>query len=184
MSGIQCELSHFTERNNMTNMWVDLHATFQSPDASWIPDRRTLTGSWGGSGRCRRHRSGSVWLGTPNVDLSRVSGIPFCESQTRTCRCKRSPHWIQWPTQSVRFTKLRRKRLVAFYSLGISQNGESRPTQNPHQWRIQDFPDGGGANPRGGAPTYYLTNFSQKLHENEENLTQRGGGARPCAPPP
>ena len=44
------------------------------------------------------------------------------------------------------------------------------------------FPRRGGANPRGGAPTYYLTNFSQKLHENEENLTQRGG-ARPCAPP-
>ena len=42
----------------------------------------------------------------------------------------------------------------------------------------------GGRQPqRGGAPTYYLTNFSQKLHENEENLTQRGG-ARPCAPPP
>ena len=29
-----------------------------------------------------------------------------------------------------------------------------------------------GANPRGeGAPTYYLTNFSQKLHENEEIRT-------------
>ena len=44
------------------------------------------------------------------------------------------------------------------------------------------FPRRGGANPRGGAPTYYLTNFSQKLHENEENLTQRGG-ARVPAPP-
>ena len=51
------------------------------------------------------------------------------------------------------------------------------------QWRIQDFPDGGAPTPEGGAPTYYLTNFSQKLHENEENLTQRGG-ARVPAPPP
>ena len=33
--------------------------------------------------------------------------------------------------------------------------------------------------PRGGTPSYYLTNFSQKLHENEEKkLAQRG--AVPC----
>ena len=51
------------------------------------------------------------------------------------------------------------------------------------QWRIQDFPDGGAPTPEGGAPTYYLTNFSQKLHENEENLTQRGGRAS-LRPPP
>ena len=44
------------------------------------------------------------------------------------------------------------------------------------------FPRGGGANPKGGAPTYYLTNISQKLHENEEILGQRGG-ARPLRPP-
>ena len=35
------------------------------------------------------------------------------------------------------------------------------------------FPRGGGANPK-GAPTYYLANFSRKLHENEEILGQRG----------
>ena len=40
------------------------------------------------------------------------------------------------------------------------------------------FPRGGGANPKGGAPTYYLTNFCQKLHENEEILDQG-----PRAPP-
>ena len=40
------------------------------------------------------------------------------------------------------------------------------------------FPRGGGANPRGGAPTYYLVNFSRKLHENEEILS-RGGRAPP-----
>ena len=45
------------------------------------------------------------------------------------------------------------------------------------------FPRGGGANPKGGVPTYYLANFSRKLHENEEILGQRGGGARPSRPP-
>ena len=39
------------------------------------------------------------------------------------------------------------------------------------------FPRGGGAKPRGGAPTYYLANFSRKLHENEEISGQRGVGA-------
>ena len=43
------------------------------------------------------------------------------------------------------------------------------------------FPRGGGANLKGGAPTYYLANFSRKLHENEEILGQRGG-ARPSRP--
>ena len=41
------------------------------------------------------------------------------------------------------------------------------------QWRIQDFPEG-MRQPWMGAPTYYLVNFSQKLHENEEILGQRG----------
>ena len=44
------------------------------------------------------------------------------------------------------------------------------------------FPRRGGANPKGGAPTYYLANFSRKLHENEEILGQRGG-TRPSHPP-
>ena len=49
------------------------------------------------------------------------------------------------------------------------------------QWRIQDFPEEGALTPKGGAPTYYLANFSQKLHENEEIL---GRGERvPRAPP-
>ena len=45
------------------------------------------------------------------------------------------------------------------------------------QWRTQDF---GGAKP-GGALTYYLANFSRKLHENEEIL---GGGGASLMPPP
>ena len=44
------------------------------------------------------------------------------------------------------------------------------------------FPRGGGANPKGGRPTYYLANFSRKLHENEEILGQRRG-AHPLRPP-
>ena len=35
----------------------------------------------------------------------------------------------------------------------------------------------------GGAPTYYLPNFYRKLHENEKNLAERGGGARPLRHP-
>ena len=51
------------------------------------------------------------------------------------------------------------------------------------QWRIQDFPEGGVPTPEGGAPTYYLANFSRKLHENKEILGPRGGRAS-LAPPP
>ena len=40
---------------------------------------------------------------------------------------------------------------------------------------------GGGAPTPEGAQTLYLTNFSQKLHENEKKLAQRGGW-RPCTP--
>ena len=43
-------------------------------------------------------------------------------------------------------------------------------------------PRGGANSPRGGAPTYYLANFSRKLHENKEILGPRGG-ARPLRPP-
>ena len=50
------------------------------------------------------------------------------------------------------------------------------------QWRIQDFPEEGALTPKAGAPTYYLANFSRKLHENEEIWDQRGG-ARPSRPP-
>ena len=31
---------------------------------------------------------------------------------------------------------------------------------NSIQWRIQDFPEEGALTPKGGAPTYYLANFS------------------------
>ena len=50
-----------------------------------------------------------------------------------------------------------------------------------YQWRIQDFPEEGALTPKEGVPTYYLANFSRKLHENEEILGR--GGARPLRPP-
>ena len=76
-----------------------------------------------------------------------------------------------------------KKKLVEFFR---NSSLPAKSWQDPVQWRIQDFPDGGAPTPEGGAPTYYLTNFSQKLHENEENLTQRGGRAslRPPLDPP
>ena len=72
--------------------------------------------------------------------------------------------------------------IVHFSNVIQTPLGNGYPITYTLQWRIQDFPDGGAPTPEGGAPTYYLTNFSQKLHENEENLTQRGG-ARVPAPP-
>ena len=50
------------------------------------------------------------------------------------------------------------------------------------QWRIQDFPEEGAPTPRGGAPTYEIAKFSEKLHEIERIWTPRGG-ARPSRPP-
>ena len=44
------------------------------------------------------------------------------------------------------------------------------------------FPRGGGANSPGGAPTYEIAKFSEKLHEIERIWTPRGG-ARPSRPP-
>ena len=49
--------------------------------------------------------------------------------------------------------------------------------------RIQDFSEG-GAPTLGGVPTYYLPNFSGKLHENEGILAERGASRVPGAPPP
>ena len=46
-----------------------------------------------------------------------------------------------------------------------------------HQWRIQDFPQG-GANSQN---CYYFSHFCRKLHENERIWTP--GGARPWGPP-
>ena len=50
-----------------------------------------------------------------------------------------------------------------------------------NQWRIQDFPEEGAPTPRGGAPTYDFTKFSQKLHEIERIWAP--GGHASLAPP-
>ena len=41
---------------------------------------------------------------------------------------------------------------------------------------------GGGCQSQRGTPTYYLINFSRKLHENKDILAQRGGGVHPWPP--
>ena len=41
------------------------------------------------------------------------------------------------------------------------------------------FLRGGGANPKGGDANLLLSNFSLKLHENEEILGQRGASLAP-----
>ena len=50
---------------------------------------------------------------------------------------------------------------------------------SPQQWRIQDFPEGGGVNPPGGREH---AKFSRKLHEIERIWTPRRG-VRPSRPP-
>ena len=47
------------------------------------------------------------------------------------------------------------------------------------KWRIHEF--SGGANSRGGTPTYYFELFLQKLHENETIWTERERASQ--APP-
>ena len=65
-----------------------------------------------------------------------------------------------------------------------SRSPRKTKTSLKKQWRIQDFPDGGGGRlpQREGAPTYYLTNFPQKLHANKK--IDPDEGRVPAAPPP
>ena len=60
-----------------------------------------------------------------------------------------------------------------------TQNGKMNIHGLDSQWRIQDFPRGGGRQPPGGAPGYDFIKFSQKLHEIEKKLVARGGGGAP-----
>ena len=58
---------------------------------------------------------------------------------------------------------------------GVLKNSLSdRKGISSEQGRIQDFRE--GASTPEGSPTYNLTNFSRKVHENEEFLAQRNGG--------
>ena len=53
---------------------------------------------------------------------------------------------------------------------------------NPASGADPGFPGGGGANPRGGAPTYDFVKFSENLHEIEKILGCRGGARQGCPP--
>ena len=59
-------------------------------------------------------------------------------------------------------------KLVAY--VPISMTFEAKRPVIHFQWRIQDFPEEGALIPKGGAPTYYLANFSRKLHKNKKVL--------------
>ena len=52
------------------------------------------------------------------------------------------------------------------------------------QWQVQDFPENGGAKPKGGGGgtlTYYFGHFSRKLHQIEKKVDP--GSRIPSAPP-
>ena len=51
------------------------------------------------------------------------------------------------------------------------------------QWRIQDFPLGGGAEPLGGRQLSMQALFGENVCENERNGSRWGGGRAPAAPP-
>ena len=55
-------------------------------------------------------------------------------------------------------------------------------TMNANPVADPGFPRGGGANSPGGAPTYEIAKFSEKLHEIERIWTPPGGGRVPRAP--
>ena len=44
------------------------------------------------------------------------------------------------------------------------------------QWRIQNYPDGGRQRLNLGQKPIIWQDFCRKLHENERNWTERGGG--------
>ena len=84
-----------------------------------------------------------------------------------------------WNTFAAIVKWEKRKNRQAFLQKAYFLQGTWKtPNHNIITWLpVADpgFPRGGGANPKGGAPTYYLDIFSWKLHENEEILGQRGG---------
>ena len=47
-----------------------------------------------------------------------------------------------------------------------------------------EFPQGGGANPQGGAPGYNFIKISPKLHEIKENSAPGGTSPAPPLDPP
>ena len=70
---------------------------------------------------------------------------------------REQPKWLEFPH------KIFNDFLIAYY---IAKEGAvSILGIDPNQWRIQDFPDGGGGEattPECGAKVYYLTRFLPK----------------------
>ena len=73
--------------------------------------------------------------------------------------------------------------MVLIWNSRTTENNTSDFRMQFQMYPVADpgFPRGGSANPKRG-PTYYLANFPQKLHENEEILGQRGARV-PRTPP-
>ena len=71
------------------------------------------------------------------------------------------------------------ERLSGKCPLPRSVQSLSKSQEFTTHWQNHDSLDG-GTNPRGWALTYYLANFSQKLHENERNWTEGKEARVPC----
>ena len=88
---------------------------------------------------------------------------------------------------NIRNCQIFRKHCMKSKEFG-PPGGGARPSRPPldsangNQWRIQDFPEDQAPTPQGGAPTYEIAKFSEKLHEIERIWTPRGGRAS-LAPP-
>ena len=113
--------------------------------------------------------------------------------------CNFHPAWLHYWTDYIKpvwkHRTMIKSRLIA---LGPLNRGDRQcllfwqelnksnllPCPPPTTSSVADpgFPRGGAPTPEGGAPTYYLANFSRKLHENKEILGPRGGRAS-LAPP-
>ena len=79
---------------------------------------------------------------------------------------------MQWFTKLERLTKA-----LQGHNEKIPETKNLPPTGfDPKQPPVADqgFPQGGGANPPSGAPTYEFAKFSRKLHEIERIWTPKG----------
>ena len=66
--------------------------------------------------------------------------------------------------------------IISYYYVG------SGNVLRTNQWWIQDFPEGGAANPKQGHQPIIRQNVCQKMHENKRNWTERD--VRPRRPFP
>ena len=81
------------------------------------------------------------------------------------------PHLSNLPSRALPQTSLRRLTLSVLFSMTTSNQTT--------QWRIQDFPGGGGVSAPTHKSTIIFQSFCRKLHENERIWTE---GRVPGAP--